>query len=258
MLRSMTPNTDYFTPLARAVALMDRDAYAARFAVYDREHKALLRRLATADESCSDADVAREEQAFRDAIRRVEFADEADAEDRSTLAPQDEPDEEAPSGPRRDPSWAEVRPLVREAFDVSDLSGNHPPEPSIALEPPVELSDLRLTEPRSVARRVGERLALAALLLVVVGACAWLAGGDQEVTSSTTLRGAVEPAESAEPPSPNDTTEAKAQQPTWLSPEIFYTPPNLAASPPASPPTAGPALASAPRDIPLPVPRPER
>ena len=81
-------NVDHFTPLSRAVASIDRDSYAARFAVYEREHKALLRRLATASVPCSDADVAREERAFRDAIRRIEFADE---DDDPTLAPQDEP-----------------------------------------------------------------------------------------------------------------------------------------------------------------------
>src|SRR6267154_2808466 len=74
--KSMTLNVDHFTPLSRAVASIDRDSYAARFAVYDREHKALLRRLATAEVPCSDVDIAREERAFRDAIRRIEFADE--------------------------------------------------------------------------------------------------------------------------------------------------------------------------------------
>src|ERR1700719_3669331 len=101
----MTLNVDHFTPLSRAVASIDRDCYAARFAIYDREHKALLRRLATADSPCSDADVAREEQAFRDAIRRIESADE---DDQPTLVPQAEPAEEARPGPRRDPAWQEA------------------------------------------------------------------------------------------------------------------------------------------------------
>src|SRR5882757_2384692 len=64
-VRIMMLNVDHFTPLSRAVASIDRDSYAARFAVYEREHKALLRRLATASVPCSDADVAREERAFR-------------------------------------------------------------------------------------------------------------------------------------------------------------------------------------------------
>src|SRR3984893_18868114 len=98
----MMLKVDHFTPLSRAVASIDRDSYAARFAVYDREHKALLRRLATAEIPVSDADVAREEQAFRDAVRRIEFADE---DDRPTLVPQHEPAETGPPDTGPDPLW---------------------------------------------------------------------------------------------------------------------------------------------------------
>jgi hypothetical protein len=288
MLRNMSANADYFAPLARAVASMDRDAYAARFAVYDREHKALLRRLATAEELCSDADVAREEQAFRDAIRRIEFADETEADDQPTLVPQDEPVDEAPPAPppRRAP-WTEVRPAdlrspdlrpqeprppdlrsldarppdqrplearapEPETFDVASLPGIDPLQRDIAVEPHVQLTDLQLSEPRSVTRRVGERLALAVLFLAAAGAFVWMGDADPEATHSTSLDSAVEP---AAPAATNNPSEAKA--PNWLTPEMFYVPSNLASSPAASPSTAGPALASAPRDIPLPVPRPE-
>ena len=41
----MVQRVDYFALLARAVESLERDAYAARGAVYDREHKALLKRL---------------------------------------------------------------------------------------------------------------------------------------------------------------------------------------------------------------------
>jgi hypothetical protein len=253
MLRSMTLNADYFTPLSRAVASIDRDDYAARFAIYDREHKALLRRLATADSPCSDADVVREEQAFRDAIRRIEFADE----DQPTLVPQDEPAEEP--APRRDPTWPQVRPadlrpadtrrMPRETFEESPLPDIDPPEPGIAVEPPAELAAFQISEPRSVARRVGERLLLAVVVLIVAAA-AWMGEG-RDATNSTTLRGAAEPSGRA---ASDDTTAAKAVQPTWLSPEILFTP---LPAPPSSP-TPGPTLASAPRpDVPLPVPRPE-
>src|SRR5712671_5870300 len=128
MLRSMPLNADYFTPLSRAVASIGRDSYAARFAIYAREHKALLRRLATAASPCSDADVAREEQAFREAIRRMEFADQ---DEQPTLVPQDERAEATPPEPQRGPAWAEVRPvkvspadvrpMARETFDESHL-----------------------------------------------------------------------------------------------------------------------------------------
>jgi hypothetical protein len=69
----MIQRVDYYTLLARAVESLERDAYAARGAIYDREHKALLKRLISSSTPCSDADIAMEEQAFRDAVRRIEF-----------------------------------------------------------------------------------------------------------------------------------------------------------------------------------------
>lgn len=243
---------DHFTPLSRAVASIDRDAYAARYAVYDQAHKALLRRLATADTPCSDADIAREEQAFRDAIRRIEFAD-TDAQ--PTLVPQDEPVAEEPVAdeplasepltppePQRDLVWPRPRPR-RETRDVADLPGLDHFEPGSAVAPMLALS-----EPRSLARRVGERMALAAMALVLVGVGLWMdpGGRDQardQVADPASLRGA----ELTEAASSDGATDTKAQQPTWLSPEMFYAPPPLP-SPPASPRA----------DVPLPTPRPER
>jgi hypothetical protein len=147
----------------------------------------------------------------------------------------------------------ETRAPEPETFDVASLPGFDHLEPDVAVEPHVQLMDLQLSEPRSVTRRVGERLALAVLFLAAAGAFVWMVDADPEATSSTSLGSAVEP---APPAATNNPSEAKA--PDWLTPEMFYVPPNLASSPAASPSTAGPALASAPRDIPLPVPRPER
>jgi hypothetical protein len=70
---------DPYPLLSRAVASIDRDSYAVRFAIYEQEHKLFLQRLALASPMLSEADITREEQAFRDAIRRIEFGDEADA-----------------------------------------------------------------------------------------------------------------------------------------------------------------------------------
>jgi hypothetical protein len=72
----MVLRVDYYTLLSRAVESLERDAYAARGAIYDREHKALLKRLISSNEPCTDADIVREEQAFRDAVQRIEFPDE--------------------------------------------------------------------------------------------------------------------------------------------------------------------------------------
>jgi hypothetical protein len=247
---SMMPNVDHFTPLSRAVASIDRDSYAARFAIYDREHKALLRRLATADSPLSDADVAREEQAFRDAIRRIEFAD---ADDQPTLVPQDEPAAEAPPAPRREPVWQEPPAPRHEILDVSALPSLEHLEPGIAidhLEPGIAIEPIiRFSEPRSVARRVGERLAIAVVALALLGTGAWwIEGRQDEAKDPSSLRGAVEPTEAA---SADNAADAKAQQPTWLSPEILYAPQIM--SSPASSPSALPRA-----DVPLPVPRPER
>jgi hypothetical protein len=262
--RSKMLKLDHFTPLSRAVASIDRDAYAARFAVYDREHKKLLRRLATADSQVSDADIAREEQAFRDAIRRIEFADEGE---QATLVPQDEPAEapqpEAELGaepepllrpepplrpeprleppPPPEPVWPQLRSPRREPLDVPSLPDNDEVEPDGVLEPTI-----RLSQPRSVTRRVGERLALAVLALALSGIGLW--------TAQTRLDRAPVSATAAAPPSEptaaDNTADAKASQPTWLSPEMFYAPPPMPSSAPAS---------SAPHaDVPLPMPRPDR
>src|SRR5215467_7379102 len=82
----MASKFDYFAVLSRAVAGLDRDSYAQRGAVYDREHKALLRRLFSADPPQSDAQIEQEQQAFREAIRRIEFGEEE-----VPLVPQREP-----------------------------------------------------------------------------------------------------------------------------------------------------------------------
>jgi hypothetical protein len=74
--RTMVSKVDYYTPLSRAVAGLDRDSYASRGAVYEREHKALLRRLFSANPPRSDAEIDQEQQAFRDAIRRIEFGED--------------------------------------------------------------------------------------------------------------------------------------------------------------------------------------
>src|SRR5260370_23569674 len=74
----MTPKLDAYTLLSRAVASVDRDCYAQRFAIYSEEHKLLWTRLAIASPPVSDADIAREEQAFREGTRRIEFGDSGD------------------------------------------------------------------------------------------------------------------------------------------------------------------------------------
>jgi hypothetical protein len=102
----MASKIDYFTALSHAVAGLERDSYAARGAIYDREHKALMRRLFSADPPHSDAEIGQEQQAFRDAVRHIEFgAYEDDDQGRNEPSGRNEPTRPAPVLiPEREPS----------------------------------------------------------------------------------------------------------------------------------------------------------
>jgi hypothetical protein len=52
---------DPYALLSRAVASIDRDSYAVRFAIYEQEHRKFLQRLALASPMLSEADITREE-----------------------------------------------------------------------------------------------------------------------------------------------------------------------------------------------------
>ena len=129
----MMQRVDYYTLLSRAVESLERDAYAARGVVYDREHKALLKRLISSSAPCSDADIAREEQAFRDAIRRIEFPDKGVP---AARGPQREPETAWPSSARE-----KARALRRE---FPQVPANDPQRPA-----PTEAR----REPQRAARR---------------------------------------------------------------------------------------------------------
>ncbi len=266
---------DHYTPLSRAVASIDRDAYAARFAIYDRAHKALLRRLATAPSPPSADDVAREEQAFRDAVRRVEFGDEvaeergepeerqeheepeeSDEESESpTLVPQREPDGEAALRElRREAPWPEVR-ARRDDLDELDAAPDlhdrslhdrsfhdrgfrEDPSDFAPNDPDIPLAALQTQARRSVVRRVGERLVVAVFLLALGGVWLWVAEGRQEAAEVTPTPASTATTEAAAADSaPAEVT--KPSGPNWLSsPELFYSAPQL---PTAPAPAARPA-----------------
>lgn len=227
------PEVDHFTPLSLAVASIDRDAYAERFAIYDQAHKELLRRLATAAPPPSSAEIEREEQAFRNAVRRVEFADELAQEeaDSPALVPPHEPVGEEPLQElRRDAPWPEVRPRgdAAEAPDALAI-GFERNEPDIALS---SLEPARA--PRAVMRRVGERLLLAVFALALGGVWLYVAESRQQTTDLAPAT--VAPVEAAAPPSEvaapaGNAADAKPTAPGWLSPQLFYTAPQF---PPAS------------------------
>jgi hypothetical protein len=234
------PEVDHYTPLSRAVASIDRDSYAARFAIYDQAHKALLRRLATVAPPPSGEEIEREEQAFRDAVRRVEFSDELAQEeaDSPALVPPHEPvgeealhepvGEEALQELRRDAPWPVVRPR-RDTLDAPDALGLgfERNEPDIALS-----SLLPMRPPRGVMRRVVERLLLAVFALALGGAWIYVANTRQQAIEPA--RAAAAPIEVPEPASA--TTDAKP--PGWLSPELFYTAPSFPSAPAPAPAAA--------------------
>jgi hypothetical protein len=110
-------------------------------------------------------------------------------------------------------------------------SGRH--EPDIAIDPTPR------SRPRSVARRIKERLALAVAALAMVAAAAWMAPEPQDVTSQDVTGSVSTRAASAapEPAAPVDTAEL---QPAWLVPEILYGP-AMTHSPVSRPESSRPA-----------------
>ena len=111
-------------------------------------------------------------------------------------------------------------------------TGSERHEPDIAIDPFPR-------RPRSVARRIKERLALAVAALAMVAVAAWMAPepqdvAGQDVTGSVSTRAA---GAAPEPAAPVDTAEL---QPSWLVPEILYGP-AMAHSPVSRPETSRPA-----------------
>jgi len=248
-----TAESDHYTPLSRAVASIDRDAYAARFAIYDRAHKALLKRLATATSPPTPEDIEREETAFRHAVRRVEFADELAQEEAESpaLVPQHErPEEEqALHELRRDP-WPDMRPRresVGAPEDYEGVEGDEGEEGEEGYEPDVDLHALEPDRPRSLTRRLSERLLLAVCLLALGGV--WLYTADQRqqqaIEAARTASSADDTVASDPPPDP------RPSAPNWLSsPELFYTAPPFPTAPAAAPPRAPQAPSPARRPAP--------
>jgi hypothetical protein len=150
----MVQRVDYYALLSRAVESLERDAYAARGTIYDREHKALLKRLISSSAPCSDADIAREEWAFRDAIRRIEFPDQgaqaprtpqresADANWPNSARDKARARREFPAAPANDLERAAPREAKREArrFDAAyEETGRKPL--GLEIESPPDLAE---------------------------------------------------------------------------------------------------------------------
>jgi hypothetical protein len=96
-------------------------------------------------------------------------------------------------------------------------------EQSVAAEPLA-----RAARPRSVARRVAERLALAVAALAIVGVGVRMAPEPQDVTNSVSVQTTNAWPEAAAP------IGTAGLRPAWLSPEILYGP-AMARSPLSTP-----------------------
>jgi hypothetical protein len=107
------------------------------------------------------------------------------------------------------PRWREPAPAPAEPTDVDFLE----------VQPMV-----RLSQGRSVARRVAERLALAAAALALAGMGIRMSPEAQDVTNPVSVQAASASSEVATPINANEL------QPGWLLPEILYGP-TMASSP---------------------------
>jgi hypothetical protein len=107
------------------------------------------------------------------------------------------------------PRWREPAPAPAEPADVDFLEVQ---------------AMVRLSQGRSVARRVAERLALAAAALALAGMGIRMSPGAQDVTNPVSVQATSASSEVATP------INATELQPGWLLPEILYGP-TMASSP---------------------------
>jgi hypothetical protein len=109
-------------------------------------------------------------------------------------------------------------------FIVSSLPGEGGAGVSVAVDP----RNLRLSapQPRSLVRRIAERLALGVAALALFG-WVWMAGQIPPTTNTSPLHGTSASTATIAPPAPAPTinnNESKAQLPSWFSPQILYPP----------------------------------
>jgi hypothetical protein len=129
---------------------------------------------------------------------------------------------------------------------VPELPGVTYSESVIAAVDPTVSRTLR-SPPRSVARRVTERLVLGVAALAFYVAWIWILPDAPRETP--VLRGTTEPAEIVSDASTASISARASQQspPPWFSPQLLYIPTWM--PPPSPSPSAG---------VPLPMPRPSR
>jgi hypothetical protein len=137
---------------------------------------------------------------------------------------------------------------VKEAsatFIMPSLPSEGRAEVTVAVDPRV----LRLSgpQPRSLVRRIAERLVLGVAALALFGVWVWMAGQTPSTTNTLPLRGTNASPATIAPPEPDPAItnpESKLLMPAWFSPQILY------------PPIMAPSATAPPRiEVPVP-PRP--
>jgi len=98
-------------------------------------------------------------------------------------------------------------------------------EATIAVDPRV----LRVLcpQPRSLVRRIAERLVLGVAALTLFGVWAWMAGQTSSTMNTLPLRGTNASPEAVALPGPDaaiTNPESKLLKPAWFSPQILYSP----------------------------------
>ena len=147
-----------------------------------------------------------------------------------------------------DPATAYTASSTAEQIAASAIGEVHAGPFSDSITTPPELLRVLRPPPRSLARRITERLLLGVAALLLYAGLTWIPF--EASRPAAILRGSIESSQgtpAAESPVDFAAQPSKAEVPSWLSPNLLYVP---AWSPPS------PASPNA--EVRLPLPRPTR
>lgn len=268
---------DYFPVLSRAVAGLETNTAETRRAVYDRARAAITRQLRAIDPPLAEEDIAREQTQLEDAIKRIEAGAAAPS---APVAAPVRPQPPAPPAdrPRADPPAA-VRPAepqrrperpANPAPQSDGVAGDRPAQSRPAaradgrpiIQPPGQPAG------REKTKRSGPLVAIAALLVIGVGAglfaarghIAGLLGGGTQTASRETPAATTAPenkssdrlGQDGAPPAAESPAEAarpadqvpQQQEPTPQPEQEVARAPEPTAPPAEQPAPAAPAASS--------------
>lgn len=176
---------DYFPVLSRAVAGLENNTAETRRTVYDRARAAITRQLRAIEPPLPEEDIAREQSQLEEAIRRIEANAASPAAPAAPIRPQPAPPPAAP--PRIDPP-ARAAELPRRPREV-ETDAASPEKKRQERERPAQSKPAARADGRPIiqaggqpagreqAKRSGPLVAIAALLVIGVGAGLFAARG---------------------------------------------------------------------------------